>query len=157
MLRVFRASSLETGGEAGSEDPADSKAAAGARDGRVPPRLRARVRGRPCAGQGAERDAKHTGAKLETYAVRGAECGARVRGAGRRGKETGQGGAGRLLATRGEKGRARCLLPPAPAHLLLAEQLRGQRCSLIMDVPGKLNPPLPSAIRAFIAFVRKFQ
>nr|XP_031530226.1 uncharacterized protein LOC116278866 [Vicugna pacos] len=68
-------------------------------------------------------------------ARRGARgCGARA-GAGKR-----QGGAARLLATRGEKGRARCLLPPAPAHLLQAEQLRGRRCSLIMDVPGPLAP-----------------
>ena len=53
-----------------------------------------------------------------------------------------RGGAGRLLAPRGEKGRARCLLPPAPARLLQAEQLGGQRSSLVMDVPG--NPTQPA-------------
>lgn len=87
---------------------------------RGPPRLQARVR---CQ--------KRTGAKRGAYAVQGAgragpRRGAVHTGAGRgaypeparAGAGKGQGGAARLLATRGEQGRARCLLPPAPACLL---------------------------------------
>lgn len=94
---------------------------------RGPPRLQARVRCR--SGPGAV--PKTYGREAGSYAVQGAgragpRRGAVHTGAGRgaypeparAGAGKGQGGAARLLATRGEQGRARCLLPPAPACLL---------------------------------------
>lgn len=117
------------------------------------------------AGQGAGRGTRGSGCRARDVGAgcgtRGSWCRARgagragpgsavrARGAGRAGpaqgagrtRRKGQGGAARLLAARGEQGRAGRPLPPAPARLLRAEQLGGPRRSLLMDAPGTPGRP----------------